>query len=324
MKLNSQKLKELNFWEIIKESFVLAWQKKYLWWFGLFLILGGSSSFGFSSDDSKRDSSMKAFNTFFAQHPAFTISIISFLIVLCILLFILSFFARGALIKSIHQELAEKKSNFKAGLKMGKKYFGKILGLTLLSVIFLIAVAIVMAIPITSLFAAKAFIPAFILIAIAILIFIPLAFLVHFLLRLGYLYLVLGDLSIRSALENAYSLLKNNLAANLIFFLIFLLVNFVFCIALFFLLAPVALILFLVGLILFFIFQKIGIVIAIILAVLILLPIFLIIVSFYQVFQQTAWIKFFHAIAKPKIEEKVLEKIPETKKITATNAVEEI
>ena len=50
MKLNTEKLKNLDFVKIIKESFFFAWQKKYLWWFGLFVSLGSLGTFSPSPD----------------------------------------------------------------------------------------------------------------------------------------------------------------------------------------------------------------------------------------------------------------------------------
>lgn len=334
MKLNSEKLKQIDFVKLIKESFVFAWRKKYLWWFGLFVSLGNFIIFIPSKNPQKSPENeiavlkdnllLKESYTFFSAHPQLIVIGVSVLIFLCIIFFLLSTFARGALIKLINLELEEKKSNLKNGLIFGKKYFRKILALTLSAIFFLLIILIILTFPVVFLFLVKAYFTAFFLFVIALLIFFPLTFLVYFLIHLGCLYLVLGDLSLKAAIENAYALLQKNLAANLVMLCLILVTDIIFFVTILFLFLPLALALFLIGLLLVFLFKTLGFIIAIILAILTFFLLFLTLLAFYEVFRQTAWIKFFHAIAKPKSTEEVLEKILKPKPIPTTDAIEEI
>ena len=327
MQFHSEKLKQLDFVKIIKESFLLAWQKKYLWWFGLFVSLGSFSTFSpsyQSEKNSENNIAMDKFSSFFSNHAEIIMIGISIIIILFFILFILSILFRGALIKATNLELENKKSTFKDGFKFGKKYFGKLFTLSLFSFLFLLIIAFIMAIPILFLFSSKVFVFGGILLFIAILIFIPLIILVYFLSHLGYLYIVLGDLKIFPAIENAYALLQKNLSSSLVMMCVFLVTGIIFSTALLIIFIVLFIVLFLFGLLLFFILKTIGAIIAVALSVLIIIPLFFTLRAFYEVFYQTAWIKFFHAIAKPKAPEKVREKIPISKPIPTTDAIEGI
>jgi len=327
MKLNSKKIKEINFFKIIKESFALAWQKKYLWLFGLFITLGSIGSFNFSFEPEKNAEDkevIEKIHSFIISHLPLFITIAIILALLFILFFLLSILGRGSLIKSIALELEDKKSNFKLGLNSGKKYFKNLFNLVLLSFLFIFGILIVMALPIIFLFKTGVTIPAIILSVLAVLIFIPLLFLLYFLINLGQIYIVLGDLSLKQSIENAYILFKKNMLVNLVLIFILWFVKITLFIAVAILLIPVIIIFALFGLLLYFLFKLVGIIIAVSLGALALICIFFIVNSFYEVLRQAVWIKFFQKIAKPKPTKELLEKIPEPKTQLADNVIEEI
>jgi len=327
MQFHSEKLKQLDFVKIVKESFVLAWQKKYLWWFGLFVSLGSFGTFTPSYQSEQNPESevvMDKFSTFLSNNAGLILIGISIIIILLFIFFLLSILFRGALIKSIGLELENKKSNFREGFKSGKKYFGKIFALSLLFFFFLLVVSLIMSIPIIFLFSSEVFVLGGILLFVAILIFIPLLILIYFLLHLGYLYIVLGNLPVFQSIENAYALLRKNLASALVMMCVFLVTGIMLSTALLFIFIILFIILFLIGLLLFFLLKTAGLIIAVILSALIVIPLFFSLRAIYEVFYQAAWINFFHAIAKPKAEEKLTEKIPAPKPVPATDAIEGI
>ena len=325
MQFNAKKLKEINFIEIIKESFIFAWQKKYLWWFGLLIVLGNFGSFNFSFDSEEFEENQEVIGkaiSFISAHQNLFIAIVIILILLFILFFILSILGKGALIKTIYIELEVGKSNFKTGLKFGKKFFWKLLTLTALTFFFIIGILLIMAIPIVFLIFSGVIVPAIILIIIAFLILIPLFFLVYFLLSFSRIYLVLGNLSIKQSLENAYSLLRKNIAPSLVLFFILAITGIIFFFCTIIILIPFIIIFTLLGLLLYFLLKITGIIITVSIAIPILLIIFFILRSFYKVFHQTVWIKFFQIIAKPKVVQEIVIKIPESKLEPTPNIVE--
>ena len=325
MQFNSEKLKEINFVKLIKESIVFAWQKKYLWWFGFFIALGsfGSLTFPSETEDSEENSEVfEKISYFISNHQTLFISIVVALLILFVLFFILSILGRGALIKTTYLELEVGKFNFKKGLNFGKKFFWRILTLFILAFFSIFGIILIMAVPIFFFIVSKLIIPAILLGILAILILIPILLLTYFLLGYGQLFLVLGNLSIKQSLENAYGLLQKNLASSLVLLFAFLIVGISFFICTIIVFIPLMIIFVLLGFLFYYFLKTTGLIIIISIAILIFLIIFFIIRSFYEVFRQVVWIKFFQIIAKPKAKQETTSKILEQKLQPTPNIAE--
>jgi len=325
MQFNSEKLKEIDFVKLIKESFIFTWQKKYLWWFGFFVALGSLGSLNFSFDPEENEKSKELFEktiSFILNHQNLFIAIAIGLIILLILFFALSVLGRGALIKIIYLELEVGKSNFKTGFNFGKRFFWRLLVLTIIAFLFTSGIILVMAIPIIFFIESEIIFPAIILGVLAILILIPILFLIYFLLRFSQLFLVLGNLSIRQSLENAYALLRKNLASSLVIFFILMIIGIIFFMLTILIFIPFVIIFGLLGILLYYLLKITGIIIIVSIAVPIFLIIFFALRSFYEVFRQVVWIKFFQIIAKPKAKQETTSKILEQKLQPTPNIAE--
>ncbi len=133
----------MNYLEVIKRSFQIIWQNKFLWIFGFFLggALGGGFNFGSGnkfqqSEDKDKEALEQLFwqgRDFFYTHfrEIITIAIVVGLILLLfiILMIVLRVFSRGALVKASNQLDDEMPTTFKQSLHQAKPYFWKILGL---------------------------------------------------------------------------------------------------------------------------------------------------------------------------------------------------
>jgi hypothetical protein len=319
-------MSKINYLDIIKKAAEVTWKNRKLWWFGLLASLASAgSSFNSSTGNGKDFAGNKITQEkvmgFVADHVALVVGVGIILFVLCILFLILGIIGRGALIKAIEKTLKKELVEFRSGMREGKKYFWKILGIGFLSAMFIFLAVIILATPIVVLVLNKAYVFAVLLALLAIAILIPLIILTVFIRVYGYIYAVLGDLKIWASIENAYALLRKNLGVSIIMGLIFILLGIILGLSLLMLLVPVMAALVALGALLYLALKGIGVAVAIGVGAIIILAITLFIRSIYETFAQTIWILFFHEIAKPKVEETVTEEVPEIKAASAPDPV---
>lgn len=299
--------------QILKNSWGISWHNKFLWWFGLFIALGGGSAnfrLNLNTKDFSPEQKEKAIE-FLAQNTNWIIPITTVLVIIFLVLAVVSVIARGALIKSVYHIIQKTPTNFKSGWKEGRKYFWRIFLVSFLMGLSAFLFVIVLAVPIIFLFINKAYFIGGILLILAILILIPLIILISYIGGYSHLYIVLGELSIREAVENAYTLFRQNILSSIIMSLLFfpigILTLFVYLTAF----LPFLLVFGSMALVSYFILGKIAAIIIAGVGALLFILCVLVIASFYSVFSQTAWVLFFQEIATPNEEEKAEETIHE-------------
>lgn len=307
---------KINFLKILKDSWQITWKNRYLWWFGFFIALstiGSGSNFFPDNKDGKEDMiATQQVIDFIQQYIHWIILGFFILFILLIIFAILNVLGRGALIDSIGKIIKKEPTNFKLGFREGKKNFWKIFLISFSLGILIFTTVLILATPVIFLFINKNYIIGSFMAFLAFLIFIPLIILANYMKIFGYIYAILGNLNFWPALENAYNLFQKNILSSIIMGLIFIPVN-IIVFAFFVLVAiPIALVFLIIGLIVFLVAGKIGAIIVGTIGAIVFLFIILLLRSVYEVFAQSAWILFFHEIAKPKIEETVTQTIPET------------
>lgn len=318
--------KKISYLEIFKQAFLLTWKNRYLWWFGLFIALSGVlTSFNYSSENigNKSPMSQKTLD-FLTAHPSLIITGLITFVIIFILLIVIGVLGRGALIKSLGEITAGRKASFKIGMRAGKKYFWKIFLLYFAIGLFNLISLILLATPVVFLFYTKSYIIGGLLGFIAILILIPLFFITSYLKTFGSLYVVLGNLSFSHSLENSYTLLVKNLKSTIILLLLFIPINILVILVAMTLIIPIAIVFSIVGLILFLILKNAGIAITIALAGILIMLIFLILKSIYEVFAQAVWLLFFREIAKPEESEEITEPEKEIETMPEPKPIENI
>lgn len=306
----------VNYFEIIKKALAITWRHKFLWWFGLLVSLasaGNSFNYSFGRGNNFVSNASREIADFFASHATLVFSGIALFLVLYLAFLAIGIIGRSALIKSIEKVSAQELYDFKIGLFEGKKYFWKMLWIGIILGLAMLAAFIILAIPIIFLFINKNYAPAVLLLFLAFLIIFPLIVLTVYLRTYGHIYIVLGELRVWPAIESAYALLLKNLGTSLIMGLIFVLIGIIYGMAVMMLFAPIIAALFLLGSFLYLILKTIGTAVAVVLGILIVLAITLFLKSIYETFMQTAWILFFHEIAKSKVKELVTEPEAEMK-----------
>ncbi|MBU2028605.1 hypothetical protein KJ761_01795 [Patescibacteria group bacterium] len=320
--MNSQ----INYISIIKEAWQITWKNKYLWWFGLLVALSGGvgsnfSSGGWEEKGGWEENVKQKASDWMALYWEWIVLGFILLILLMIVFIILNIWGRGALVASLGKVIAKEATNFKAGMKEGKKFFWPILGLNLFLFGISLATLIIIGTPIVILFLAKAYWVGGFLALVGLLIFILLVILFSFLQKYGILYLVLGKVSFWAALENAYRLLRRNLLSSVIMGIIFIPLSLLAGLAAIVFILGILLIFLIPGVLAYFLIGKWAIITLAILGILILLAGILAINSIYAVFAQAVWILFFRHIALPKEEEKVAEVVAEIKSAEITEVV---
>lgn len=294
-----------NYFEIMKKSLQIGLQKKYFWWFGLFISLGeigGIFNFPLGSETNKELGSGEfaslADNLFLVKTTLLIFSVLFFVF------FILGIIARGGMIKAIEKAIKGEDGNFRSEFREGRKFFWRILAINASVGFLALSAFAVLAVPIAYLFYLKSFFPGTILLFMAILIFAPIMILLKFIRTFGHIYAVSGNLKFFYAIENSYRLFINNIKPGLIMAAILIIINglisvFAFS-GIFILLALAAL----TGFIFNLIFGIWGITFVAIIFGSLISALFLGVKSIYETFQQTAWILFFHEIGKTKETEK--------------------
>lgn len=311
--------KEINYGEIIKEAWQITWKNKFLWGFGLLLAFSSGVSFpsNFGRESEWEKKLGESFSAFAAAHSQELFFLLGLIFLVFVIFFILGILGRGALIDSLGKIARKKEASFRAGMKEGKIFFGRILLFQLFFLGMIVAALLVLGTPIAVLFYLKAQGLAFFLVFLAFLILLVLLVLFSFLWEFGLLYAVLGNLSVWSALDNAYLLFRKNLTTSLILGIILIAFNLLFgfftLISLlvfgFFLMSP--------GLLAYFFAGKAiaaGIALLVV-SVSLALAWFLLINSIFLVFSQAVWVLFFRQIALFEEENRSQESLEILKEI---------
>lgn len=308
-KINSQQ-KNIDYFGILRKAWEITWKNKYLWWLGLFAAIGGGFNMSFpigggdfqENPESGREA-LENISTFFSQYAGWIIIGAVAVAVMVVILLVLRTIGQAGITKMADNIRKNQEADFKMGFQAGKKYFWKIFLTNFLLGLFLLGVAVVLFLPVGYLFYLEALPLGFISLFLAGVIFIILAILAFFVRTYSLMYIVLGNLRIISAIENAYRVFQNNLFPSVIMSLIFLLVGIILGVSMLIIFLGVVLLFFLVGLLLFLLLNKLGIIIAVTVGALAVIAIFLFIRSVCEVFFQSAWVLFFSEIAEIKEEQ---------------------
>lgn len=302
---------KIDYLAIIKNAWKIAWENKFLWWFGFFILLGSgfqtNFSFPKSSNQNWNAASIPAAN-FILNEKGILIGGIIFLILLVAFFIYLSIRGKAAMIKSIGKVMKKESCNFSVGFRSGKKYFWKIfiLGGILIFVVF--GLVILLSVPVAFLFLMKAYFLAVVSAILAVAILVPVAILSVFINLYALIYITLADLSVPEAIENAYLVFRKNILPSVLMVLFFILFR-----AVLFFAAVLALISILVLfgptiIISYLFFPQIGLSFIGISVLIVFLSLLAVLNSIYNAFSQAVWILFFNEIAKQKKEETAEEK----------------
>lgn len=305
-----RKINLTSYFKIFWRAWQITWRNRYLWWFGFFVAFS-EISFSLILVNDKENSLpvQQKFIHFISQNTSWAVGIGLLILLVYLLLISLNVIGRGALIGSINKHLQNKPANFKLGIAIGKKYFWRILflGLTLSLLSFFIIV--VMIAPVSFLFFNHNYIIGTLMAILATFILVPVFILFFYLKIFGFLYIVLGDLTFWSAMENAYQLFQKNILSSLGILLLFIPVC-LFWLAIIFLVAvPLIIVILAIASLSFLIAGKAGALVIVLIGLAGFLAFIFFTDIIYKTFAQAVWVLFFREIARPKIKEEAIKEI---------------
>ncbi len=292
--------------DILKKAFFISWKNKFLWFFGVLILIGTViSNLNINSDMviNKDINQLLIDLTKNDQKIIFIISIILFLF--WIVIFLLKIMAATGIIKSINNLALYRQLSIKAILIETKNYLSRLVLLEIMIGMAMLATLLILAMPVLYLFAIKAQPFAIIALICAISIALPILVTAYYLNKYAGYNIILANEKIRTSLEFAYAIFSKNIKESLIMGVI----SFVFTL----LATAIASLAMLVvitiyssfKMALYLMFVKIianFLILAIIIAIIVVVAAFF---SWYLVFLYTSWFLFFQEIAfkKAKNEE---------------------
>ncbi len=291
----------INYFDIIRQAYLTTWKNKFLWFFGLLIFFNSllSNLNLYQEKLFEKIVPENSISRFFASYPEIltAANIIFLFIVICFIFINIS--SHAAIIKSAAYPQLFKQLPIKATFYRSLSYFPSLLKMELIIDVAVILIGILLFLPILFLLSNDAFLPAGILLVVATLGLLILLIIAFFLKKFAYLYIILGNMSLKATLEQAYALFEKNMRAclkmgiiNLAFLFGILSTLAVFFIILFLAFIPLLTSLFLIakgaaffiGLIITFLSLTIAITI----------------ISCYNVFIQLLWFYFFQQLSLEK------------------------
>jgi len=310
---NSPEKKQVPYIEILKQAGRIVWQHRFLLWFGLLMALGSPGSFNIGSNNEDFGKQGEAAKSFFENHWQIVLAAAVILFIVGIILFLLSLVAKAGLVKSVNLVSQNKKTDFKTGWRSGKKYLGKLFKLAILFFLAAFLVMIILAVPVIYLIIAKSWVSAVLVGLFAIAILIPIMFVFSLTKIYAEFYIILSDLSIRSAIEAGYNLLLKNIGHSIVFGLLLMVVSLAAGIVLL-PVAGIALVILVPAGAVFYYLSKIAFAFFLAIAILLFLAAILFVSAIFQTYKTTAWTLFFREIAKVEKPEPEAVAEPELEK----------
>ncbi|RLC39230.1 hypothetical protein DRH27_00160 [Candidatus Falkowbacteria bacterium] len=235
---------------ILSQAFKNVWRNKYLWFFGLFAALVGSSGeiqvlfyrydslseglfpgfrrileTGFLSKETLVNIGQLARTEPFSLFMVFSLFIV--FIALGVFILWLSISSQAALVNNAARIKTDKKHNFKEGLEVGMKNFWPVLGLNIFLKLMIFAIFVILSLPIISSIATGNFTATSLVFIISFLIYVPLAIILSFIIKYAVAYVVIRGSRMLESIKLGWQLfLKNWLIsiemAFILFFISFL------------------------------------------------------------------------------------------------------
>lgn len=302
------KINNIDYLQIIKDSWLLCWKYKFLWSLGFLVFIGTiSNNLTFNRESRSGDLRLQMIFDYINDHQVIYLAIA----ILSLLVFAISLIAQAGLIKSVNDINLYKQLGLGKTLKAGRIYFWNTLAINILAMISALLIIMLLAVPSMMLLSYKAYVLAFIISTLALFIFISLGLLIFFIRKYSIFYLVLAECNFKDAIKKAYTLFIVNSRASILMLLLTL--------GLYILLAVSILISAAIS-VLFFAaiayLAKIAIstfamVTVSILASFIIIIIIGLLFAFFTAFKEAIWVIFFKIISTTDLKEKTASETKE-------------
>ena len=291
----------MQYFDILKRAAGITWRAKYLWIFGLLVGFGGGS-FNFNSFSSWQDDSSSSFDgsqaisgtkDFLADNWIWIVIVVLALLFIGLVFFVLSVIARGALIHCVNHVETGRPTGFKDGFRAGTKKFLPMLASNLAMVLILLGALVVLGVPVGLLFYYQMTLRAILLLLFALIIYIPLGFVISFVVIWSWQYIVIKGMKVVESWRAGLLLLKNNLGANVIMWLLLIVVGMVAGIAFMIIVLIVAIPFVLLGILAYLAVQWVGVAVVAAMGIMLLFLLSLLFSAILSTFQSATWTLMF-------------------------------
>ena len=237
--------------KIFKEALRATWRNKYLWFFGLFAALFGTSgdyeivsrlftgdagTFAWRTFVETNVLSLKSFSAisnFMVEDPLsfiLTIFVGLFLLVLTIFLIWLAIVSQTALVTNAAALSAGKKSGFKEGVEAGNKNFWPVFGLNVFNKVLISIIFLIIGLPL-ALSAGNSIVAYNFFYLLVFIIFVPVAIIVSFIVKYAIAYKVIKNKSLFDSLQLSWNLFVENWLVSAEMAFILFIINFFYGLA---------------------------------------------------------------------------------------------
>lgn len=202
--------------EVLKKAWRLAWQYKWLWVLGLFIVGPGDYNFlgiisenlGIPEEALDYQDNAVAFQEFLTQNPLWAaIAFTVFLLIIFLFLYVNGLAGAGVISTAfLHQEKKEEPNNLKKIIKRGARFAWKMVAISVAQVSILIFSTALLVAPVYYLLSQGLESRAAWLSFVAFVIFVPLYIVVNFTVIYARNFVVLGEMNVRQSVLSGWDL----------------------------------------------------------------------------------------------------------------------
>ncbi len=215
----------MDYGEIIRTAFSLAWRNKSLWLLGLFAAGGTSLSFDWISHLDFPDLGITFdVHDFLADNPWLLVLLGGVILTYILIYIVLNCICTPALIDAVNRLTRGGVYRFRDSFSSGVSFLWRFLGLSIVGLVVAAVLILALVLPIVLLFAASKVIGLLSLLP-ALPVFFCLALALTNVFMLAERALVVRNVSISDAISEGYHLFMNNKLSNLIIFLLYILLS---------------------------------------------------------------------------------------------------
>jgi hypothetical protein len=301
--------------KLFKQSLLITWKNKYLWFFGFFAaLLGNGGDYEIISRATTNNTSgqislgdlmqtnvfsgqtLITIKDFMAEEPlSFVLTLLVGLFILvmtCFLIWLVNV-SQAALVNNAIAISAGKTTGFKEGLEVGKKNFWPVLSLNLMSKILTSLIFVIISFPMIMSADRPGAAGTGLLYLLVFLIFIPIAIILAFIIKYAIAYKVIKGDDLFISLAKAWNLFRENwlVSVEMAFALFF--INVLFGLAVIFLVMILALPFLFLALVLYYMTSVIGFWLIAILALIFLFLLVMVAGAASATFQISSWSTLF-------------------------------
>lgn len=290
--------------KLLKQAWQIVKTNRFLWLFGLFLFWGNIFNFIFSqSNDANQPVSpnVQDLTDWFNNHIGIALLLFFVMILFLVIMFVLNYRAKAGLILSVKAIVNKQPTGFKKELIAGKKYFWRLVGISLLLILAMFLLGLVLGGPVILLLNAQLYFRAAILGLFALIILLPLTILLSLMQTTAPLFTVLHDFGIRDSLNASFDLISQAWPVLLFYGFLLFCISIIGFVGSIFSLSILSVPFVILS---YFVYYKVGLTLAVLSAsvgLIIGIIFFLIVQAILALYVQTAWVLAFLEIVKPII-----------------------